>query len=217
MTTAALIDDHPVFRQGLKLLLEAQGGPRVVGEASGAAEAMQVVAATRPDVVVLDLVFPGGESGISIARQLLGQNRMQRILFCTMAKDPSRVADAFEAGALGYVTKDQSAQELLDAVRAVAAGRRYVASALRTEDVEGERRALQERNRQLDLLTPRERQVFDLTIGGLTASAIGAQLSISTRTVETHRARILQKLHARSVLDLVRIAAQHGLLPDERN
>src|SRR3954469_5496449 len=115
MTTAALIDDHPVFRQGLKLLFEAQGGPKVVGEASDSAEALAVVAATHPDIVLLDLVFPGGENGLSIARQLLGQNRSQRILFLTMAKDASRVVDAFDAGALGYATKDQSSEELLQA------------------------------------------------------------------------------------------------------
>ena len=212
MTTVALIDDHAVFRDGLKMLFEAQGGPLVVGEASDPKEAMHVVASTRPDVVLLDLVFPGGESGLSIARQLLGQDRMARILFCTMSKEPSRVADAFEAGALGYATKDQSAQELLEAVRAVASGRRYVGSTLRLEDVEGQRKALQDRQRQLDVLTPRERQVFDLTVGGLTASAIGGQLSISTRTVETHRARILAKFGAHSASDLVRIAARVGVL-----
>jgi DNA-binding NarL/FixJ family response regulator len=212
MTTAALIDDHPVFRQGLKLLFDAHGGPRVVGEASDSAEALQVVTATRPDVVVLDLVFPEGESGLSIARQILERNRQQRILFLTMSKEPSRVADAFEAGALGYATKDQSAAELLEAIRAVASGRRYVASTLKLEEVEGQRKLLQGRHRLLDALTPRERQVFDLTVAGLTASAIGTKLSISTRTVETHRARILAKLGAHSATDLVRIAARAGVL-----
>lgn len=212
MTTAALIDDHPVFRQGLKLLFDAHGGPRVVAEASGSVEAMQVVAATRPDVVLLDLIFPDGESGLSIARQLLERNRTQRILFLTMSKEPSRVADALEAGALGYVTKDQSAQELLEAVRAVAAGRRYVGSTVKLDEVEGRRKALEGKHRPLDALTPREREVFDLTVAGLTASAIGVKLSISTRTVETHRARILAKLGAHSATDLVRIAARAGIL-----
>lgn len=212
MITAALIDDHPVFRQGLKLLFDAQGGPRVVGEASDPAGAVQVVAATRPDVVLLDMMFPDGASGLSIARELLMQNRQQRILFVTMSKEPSRVVDAFAAGALGYATKDQSAQDLLEAVRAVASGRRYIASTLRLEDIEDQRRLVQGQNRQLDALTPRERQVFDLTVGGLTASTIGEKLSISTRTVETHRARILAKLGAHSATDLVRIAARAGVL-----
>jgi len=163
-------------------------------------------------LVLLDLVFPGGESGLSIARQLLGQDRSQRILFLTMAKEAARVVDAFEAGALGYATKDQSSQELLDAVRAVAAGQRYIGSTLRLEEIEGQRRLLQGRNKQLDVLTPRERQVFDLTVAGLTAATIGGQLSISTRTVETHRARILAKLGAHSATDLVRIAARAGIL-----
>ena len=201
--TAALIDDHQVFRDGLKRLFELNGSPSVVGEASGVPEALAVVRATRPDIVVLDLVLSGA-SGIEVALRLLQENPSQRILFLTMVKDRAQVADALDTGALGYATKDQSAQDLLEAVRTVGAGQPYLAPSLVAERGRGKV--------HIGLLTSRERQVFDLTIRGLTARDIGEQLSISARTVETHRVRILRKLDAHSATDLVRIAARAGIL-----
>jgi DNA-binding NarL/FixJ family response regulator len=214
MTTAALIDDHPVFREGLKLLFELHGDPRVIGEASGADDGLEIVRATRPDVVLLDVVFGQGADGISAAHQMLRNNPAERILFVTMVKDEARVADAFEAGALGYATKDQSTQDILEAVRSVAAGQQYLARTLRLDKVEEQRRLRQANARlgNIALLTDRERQVFDLTVAGLTASRIGEQLSISRRTVETHRARIFSKLGVSSATDLVRLAARAGVL-----
>lgn len=213
-TTAALVDDHPIFREGLKLLFELHGYPRVVGEASTANAAYELVSATHPDVVVLDLVFPEGASGIAVAQELLQRNPGQRILFLSMVKDEAQVAGALEAGALGYATKDQTAEDLLNAVRAVASGHTYLGSTLRPEKVEEHRRLLRSEPRlgQLSSLTVRERQVFDLTVAGLTARDVGDKLSISARTVETHRARILRKLGAHSASDLVRLAARAGLL-----
>ena len=214
MTTAALVDDHPVFRQGLKLLFEMHGDPRVVAETSLPEEAVEIVRRTRPDVVLLDLVFPDGVSGVSVAHQLLRRNPAERILFVSMVKDEMRVADALETGALGYATKDQSAEELVQAVRTVAAGRPYLAATLPTERIDAQRRALRENARlgNLSSLTGRERQIFDMTVAGLTAAAIGEKLSISRRTVETHRARILSKLGVHSAAELVRIAARAGML-----
>lgn len=213
-TTAALVDDHPIFREGLKLLFELHGYPHVVGEASTANDAYELVSATRPDVVVLDLVFPEGANGIAVAQEILQRNPSQRILFLSMVKDAAQVAGALEAGALGYVTKDQTAEDLLDAVRAVAAGKQYLGSTLQSDKVDEHRRLLRTEPKlgQLASLTIRERQVFDLTIAGLTARDVGEKLSISARTVETHRARILRKLGAHSAADLVRLAARAGLL-----
>src|SRR3982751_6590991 len=109
MTTAALVDDHPVFRQGLKLLFELHGDPRVVGETSVPDEAVEMVRSSRPDVVLLDLVFPDGVSGVSVAHQLLRHNPSERILFVSMVKDDARVADALESGGLGGATQEQRA------------------------------------------------------------------------------------------------------------
>src|SRR5919202_1055784 len=142
MTTAALVDDHPVFRQGLRLLFELHGDPRVVAETSHPHEAVEIVRNSRPDVVLLDLVFPDGVSGVSVAHQLLRRNPAERILFVSMVKDDLRVADALESGALGYATKDQSAEELVEAVRAVAAGRPYLAKTLESDKIDAQRRAL---------------------------------------------------------------------------
>jgi RNA polymerase sigma factor (sigma-70 family) len=212
--TAVLVDDHASFREGLKMLFEVHGFPRVVGEASGAQEAFEMVSARRPDIVVLDLVLNDGENGISVAHGLLQRDPSQRILFLSMVKEEARVADALEVGAFGYVTKDQSAQDLIEAVRAVAEGRRYVGRSISLEKVEEQRRRLREdpRPRQLNGLTAREREVFDLTVAGLTARSIGERLGISPRTVETHRARIQRKLGVHSAADLVRIAARAGVL-----
>jgi DNA-binding NarL/FixJ family response regulator len=208
MTTAVLVDDHPVFRQGLKLLFELHGDPVVVGEASNGVEARQILDGIHPDVVLLDMVLGDGAGGISVARELLEDDASRRILFLSMVKDERRVTEALNAGAFGYATKDQSAAELIEAVRMVASGSRYVASSLARPD--GARSA--PRGGSLSLLTDRERQVFDRTVAGLTAAAIGSELAISPRTVETHRARILSKLGARSATELVRIAARAGLL-----
>ncbi|HYS11074.1 MAG TPA: response regulator transcription factor [Myxococcales bacterium] len=214
-TTAALVDDHSIFREGLKLLFDLHGDPRVVGEASTSRDAVEMVSNTHPDVVVLDMVFPNDASGIALAHRLLKCNPSLRILFLSMVKDETQVADALEAGALGYVTKDQSVQELMDAVRTVAAGRPYLSRTLRIDRIEERRRYLRATSGsagQLASLSMREREIFDLTVAGLTAKAVGEKLGISARTVETHRSRIQRKLGAHSVSDLVRIAARAGVL-----
>ncbi len=213
--TAALIDDHPVFREGLKLLFEFHGGPRVVGEASDARSASHVVSSTKPDVVLLDMVFPE-TNGISILRQLLDQRPDQRVLVLSMVKDEARVAHALEAGARGYATKDQTAGDLVDAVRTVLEGRLYLGSTLRPDKIEEQRQMLRASGStppDLGALTAREREIFHLTVAGDTARAIGEKLRISARTVETHRARILRKFNVHSAAELVRIAARAGVLP----
>jgi len=208
--TAVLVDDHVLFREGMKRLFELHGSPEVVGEASGGADAYEVVPAVRPDVVVLDLVLGDGSSGTDVARGLLARNPRQKILFLSMVKDRPQIEAALRTGALGYATKDQSASDLLDAIDAVGAGKKYLAPALaiwdRTELAQGPAHP------DLGLLTAREREVFDLTVTGLTAREIGDRLGISSRTVETHRVRILRKLDAHSATDLARIAAREGLL-----
>jgi two-component system response regulator NreC len=204
--TAVLVDDHQLFREGLKRLFELHGHPRVVGEASSAQAACEVVNATRPDVLVLDLVLGEGTSGIDVARHVLERDRRLRILFLSMIKDEGQIAGALQTGALGYATKDQSAEELFEAVRTVAAGTPYLAPSIDPIAIRDPQRG------DLSTLTMRERQIFDLTVAGLTARAIGDRLGISSRTVETHRVRILRKLDASSATDLVRLAAKAGLL-----
>ena len=210
-----LVDDHVVFRESLKMLLRPHAEFHVVGEASGAAEACAIAASTHADVVLLDMKLNDAD-GLSVLRELLRQDPGCRILMVTMVDDPVRAAEAFHAGALGYATKDEPFENLAKAIRAVRDGQRYLSPTLSLAEVEEWRKRVPAGD-MLSTLTRRERDVFDLVVLGLTSGEIGTRLDISPRTVETHRARILSKLHARSVLDLVRIAAQHGLLPDERN
>lgn len=204
-TTLALIDDHRLFREGIRALLSGRSDLKVVAEASDAAEAYEVVAATAPDVVLLDLSLPG-VSGLEVGRELLKQHPQQRILALTMLRGQRHIAQAFEAGFLGYATKDQPSDELLAAIHAVQRRQRYLSPALSAV-------VPLDSGSPLARLTRREREIFDMTVGGINTAKIAAQLGISRRTVETHRARVLHKLDAHSAVDLVRLAAGLGLLP----
>ena len=211
----ALVDDHRLFREGLRALLASQPDLQVVGEAAEPAEACALVDAENPDLVVLDVLL-GTASGVAVARELLRRSPRRRVLMLSMVLDEEHAAEALEVGALGYAGKAQALEEVLEAIRTVAAGRVYLPTALSRFVVHdylrlwrGEARTESPLNR----LTRREREIFDLIVGGGTTVTIAAQLAISHRTVETHRSRMLHKLHARSAADLVRLAARLQLLP----
>jgi len=203
-----LVDDHVVFRDCMKLLLRPCADLRVVGEASGPPDAYQVAISSQADVVLLDLKLREGD-GLSVLRELRRRNPACRVLIVTMVDDPARAAEAFEAGALGYVTKDEPFENVAEAIRAVRTGARYLSTRLSSTEVEEWRRRTP-RGDPLVVLTMREREIFDLIVQGLTSAQVGVRLFISPRTVETHRARILDKLRARSVIDLVRLAARQS-------
>jgi DNA-binding NarL/FixJ family response regulator len=207
-TTVALVDDHQLFCEGFSSLLETCPDLQLVAQANDATAALATIASARPDVVIVDLALPG-ISGIGLARELLRQDPNWRIMALTMFRDQQRVAQALAAGLLGYATKDQTAAEVIGAIRAVARREHYLAPGLsrpRSNGPDGHELGLES-------LTPREREVFDLTVAGHSSAAVASQLVISKRTVETHRARILRKLGAHSATDLVRLAARLGLLP----
>ncbi len=211
-----IVDDHAVFRDCLKVLLGPHPDIEVVGEATRLEEALEVVKRTAPDVIVVDVKL-GGLDGIEVVREIVRRDPQARILMLTMMDEPAFVAGAFAAGALGYATKSDSSDDVAHAIRTVAERRRYLSRVLSAAAVEGEREPPTTSSADpLSVLTRREREVFDLTLTGATAGEIGKQLSISGRTVETHRARILHKLHARTTLDLVRLAAKLGLLESQQ-
>ncbi|HZX96055.1 MAG TPA: response regulator transcription factor [Myxococcales bacterium] len=211
-----VVDDHQLFRETFRFLLRRQPDLRVAGEASGAAEAYRVIADVRPDVVVLDLLLPGTD-GVGVVREIRRLHPACRVLMLSMVDDPSRVADALEAGALGFATKNEDSELVGAAIRAVSQGRPYLSTQLDRRDIERCRASGARGSQGLALLTSRERDVFALTVEGLTANQIGARLFISPRTVETHRGRILRKLGARTAADLVRIAARIGALGERPN
>ena len=207
-----IVDDHAVVRSGLKLLLEAEQDITVVGEAGSAEEGVRATRLEKPDVVLLDVVMPG-RSGIDATPELRKAAPSARVLMLSMQDDPSYVREAFAAGASGYVLKEAADVELVQAVREVAAGGRYVHPALgarlASAEVDAAARAA------ADPLSEREREVLRLLALGHTNQEIAKMLFISVRTAETHRAHIMQKLGLQTRAELVRYALANGLLDSE--
>jgi two-component system response regulator NreC len=206
-----VVDDHAVVRSGLKLVLESESGIDPVGEAGSAREAIFEARSLAPDVILLDVVMPD-QSGLEIIPTLLKETPAAKVLVLSMQDDPQYVREAFAAGASGYVLKEAADTEVVAAVREVAAGGRYVhpelGARLVAADTEERRRADE------DPLSEREAEVLRLLALGHTNQEIAEQLFVSVRTVETHRAHILQKLRLSSRAELVRYALDQGLLDD---
>jgi DNA-binding NarL/FixJ family response regulator len=204
-----VVDDHAVVRSGLRRLLDAESDIETVGEAPNADRAVFEAIDSEPDVVLLDLIMPekGGIEGMPAVLQAVPE---AKVLVLSMQDDPRYVRAAFEAGASGYVLKEAADTEVVAAVRAVAAGERYVHPALGARLIAAE---TEERRRaEQDPLSEREREVLRLLALGHTNQEIAKQLYISVRTSETHRAHIMQKLSLSSRAELVRYALENGLI-----
>jgi DNA-binding NarL/FixJ family response regulator len=212
MVNIVLIDDHRLLVDGLRGMIETEADLQVVGEASDAQSAYEVVEQKKPDVVVLDIGLPG-VSGISIARELLRRDPARRILMLSMYKDAEHVGQAMAARVKGYALKMQPAGEILSAIRAVADGRTYLAPEVAPYGVVDPH--ARRSNGPLGSLSPREREIFQMLVHGHTNESVAANCCISVKTVETHRAHILKKLGAHSIVDLVLLAARHDLLAAE--
>ncbi|HEY7016890.1 MAG TPA: response regulator transcription factor [Gaiellaceae bacterium] len=210
-TRVLIVDDHAVVRSGLRLVLESEEGIEPVGEAGSAREAVFEARSTKPDVILLDVVMPD-QSGLEIIPQLLHENPDVRILVLSMQDDPQYVREAFAAGASGYVLKEAADSEVVDAVREVAGGGRYVHPELGARLIAAE--SEERRRAEEDPLTEREGEVLRLLALGHTNQEIAKQLFISVRTAETHRAHIMQKLRLSSRAELVRYALDRGLLQE---
>jgi DNA-binding NarL/FixJ family response regulator len=212
MITIALAEDHNIVRQGFKALLEAQSDFRIIGEAVDGLEALQLVEKSKPTVLVLDLMIPRLH-GLEVIRKLHRSVPATAIIVLSMHPDEPYVMEALRNGASGYVLKDCTAAELVQAVRAVAAGRRYLSPALAERALTG----YVERPGQSDLdvydtLTNREREILQLAAAGKTSAEIGRSLFISPRTAETHRANLMRKLSLRSQTDLVKYAIRKKII-----
>jgi two-component system response regulator NreC len=204
-----VVDDHSVVRSGLRHVLEAEDDIEVVGEAGDMREAVFEARSQKPDVVLMDIVMPG-PSGIEATPAVLKEAPDAKVLVLSMQDDPQYVREAFSAGASGYVLKEAADAEIVDAVREVSRGGRYVHPALGARLVVAE---VEERVRaEEDPLSDREREVLRLLALGHTNQEIAKKLYLSVRTVETHRAHIMQKLRLSSRAELVRFAMDEGLL-----
>ena len=203
----ALVDDHPLFRKGLVVALERERDLHVAAEAGDAAHALELARSVELDVAVVDILLPE-MSGISLASELFDLQPRCRILGLSVIDDPGLIADMLRARACGFALKTQPISEILDAIRQVLGGLRYLPPGISRNAVDAE--LARTGPDPLERLTPREREVFELLIRGHTNDQIAVQLFISRRTVETHRQRIGKKLSAHSILQLQRIAVRHG-------
>jgi two-component system, NarL family, response regulator NreC len=206
-----VVDDHAVVRTGLRSVLDAEPGIETVAEAADADSAVFEAMEHKPDVVLLDVMMPR-KSGIEGMPALQQAAPDAKVLVLSMQDDPRYVREAFDAGASGYILKEADDTEVVDAVRAVAGGERYLHPALVPRLVAAE---TEERKRaEADPLSEREREVLRLLALGHTNQEIAKMLFISVRTAETHREHIMQKLDLASRAELVRHAISEGLLEE---
>jgi len=202
-----IVDDHAVVRAGLALLLGGEPDMEAVGEAGSVDEAIAQAAALAPDLVLLDLTMPG-KTGLKAMPGLLRENPQLKVLILSMEDDPRYVREAFAAGARGYLLKEAAANEVVGAIREVAAGGRYVHPELGARLIDTEPDAEKVR---VDPLSDREREVLALLALGHTNHEIAKQLFISVRTAEAHRAHIMKKLNLGTRAELVRYAHAQDL------
>jgi DNA-binding NarL/FixJ family response regulator len=212
MIALLLADDHTLVRDGLKGLLHQTGDIVVEGEAGNGQEALALLAQRHWDALVLDMSMPGRD-GIDLIRQIKTEYPKVPILILTMHGEQQYVARAIKAGASGYLTKDSAAEELVQAVRKVAMGGRFLSQAL-AESVAFERHGDHNEFPHL-LLSDREFTVFQLLAAGLNNSEIARRLFISVKTVSTYKTRLFFKMHMRSQADLVRYAIKHHLVDEK--
>lgn len=207
-----LADDHAVVRDGLRALLEAQPDMRVVGDAANGREAVLRVARLCPDVAILDIAMPE-LNGIEAAREIGLVCPATQIIILSMHSTTEHIFQALQARVRGYVLKESAGIEVVNAVRAVHAGQRYLSAKISdriVDDYVRQRQATQASS-PLALLSSRERQVLQLVAEGKSSAEIAGLLSLSLKTVETYRSRLMHKLGISDLPSLVKFAIQHGL------
>jgi two-component system, NarL family, response regulator NreC len=211
LITIILADDHHIVRQGFKSLLENHGGFSVIAEAGDGLEALRLTSRLKPDVLVVDLMMPG-LNGIEVTRRIVKLSPHTKVIILSMYMDEPYVIEALQNGASGYVLKESNISDLVKAIYEVSAGRHYLGSPLSELAIE----AYKEKTRGISLdpyntLTAREREVLQLVVEGCTSAEIAARLFISQRTVESHRASMMQKLSLGSRADLIEYALKRGI------
>jgi two-component system response regulator NreC len=219
-----LVDDHDIVRTGLKTFLDTQKGLQVVAEASTGEDAITMAAQTQPDVVIMDITMPEMD-GLVATSKLKEIDPDINVLALTVHEDKQYLFQMMSAGASGYLTKQSAAEELVEAIRAVAAGNVYLQPTLARWLLEDYRRMLQGlpsdsvstgeptgAAKDLDVLSKREKQVLELVAEGFTNIQIGEKLGISPKTVARHRERIMKKLDLHSSTELVKFAIRTGLI-----
>ena len=208
-----IVEDHKIVRDGLRSLMKTENGLEFVGEAGDGMEAIRCINKTNPDLIILDLNMPKMD-GISIISQIKKQSQDMKILVLTMHKDEEYIMEAFKSGIDGYCIKTTTGKELLNAIRIVLAGRRYISPDISDMVLKGfiDRRETTKKEPSFESLTQREKEVLKLVAEGYQNKEISEYLCISVKTVEKHRANIMQKLDLHSASMLTAYAIDKGLV-----
>jgi DNA-binding NarL/FixJ family response regulator len=214
-TKVLLVDDHAILRDGLKMVLDAQPGITVVGEAENGREALDLVEELHPDVVVMDIAMPQ-MNGAEATRQIKRRFPQTRVVILTMHENQQYLMQIVNAGATGAVLKRSAGAELVTAVKAAARGESFFSPPMASMLLEDYRVRLQhEESDDVGMFTEREREVLQLVAEGKTNKEISDLLTVSIKTVQTHRAHIMEKLGAHDRTDLVRYAMRKGIIAGE--
>jgi two-component system, NarL family, response regulator NreC len=210
--TIVLVDDHDIVRAGLRAILDTEKDFQIVGEASDGQTALQIVQHLKPDILLLDLVLPK-LNGLDVARSVHNISPGTQVIVLSMHSNEAYVVDALKIGVAGYVLKDKATEEILEAIRYVLEGERYLSPPISGRVIESYIQRIQESSMDsYETLSDREREVFTLAAEGHSNPEIAQMLSISPRTVETHRSNVMRKLGLRTQTDLIRYALQRGII-----
>ena len=207
-TTVFVADDHAVLRDGLATLLAAQPDMEVVGTAANGREAIAEVVRLAPRVAIVDISMPELD-GIEAARQILTANPNIHVMILSMHAGAQHVFHALEAGVRGYLLKESASREVIEAVRIVQAGRRYLSQ--RVAEIVAQGVSDRSGVSPLSSLSQREREILKLVADGHSSAEIGTLLHLSPKTVDTYRSRMMQKLHVTDLAGVIKLAIQHGL------
>ena len=195
----AIIDDHTLFREGLKAIVGTNNGFEVIGEAGNAADGLTLAGETKPDIMIIDITLPD-KNGIKLTRELLSNFPEVKVMIVSMHSKADYISEAFKAGALSYIVKDSAAENLISGLQSVSKGMHYIDNSVAKEVVlglqggEGE----EKKDDPYERLTNREQQVFRLLVEGTQVKEIAEKLFISPKTVENHRGSIMKKLDIHS-------------------
>lgn len=212
MINIVLVDDHQILRDGLKSILEDEDDLMVVGEADNGREALRLVRQVKPDIVVMDVSMPD-INGIEATSQIMEECPGCKVLALSMHRDPRFITGMLEAGAKGYMLKDCASDELVSVIRTLSAGSFYVTPGVADVVIKGFLGKLGGGDKKPpgSVLSPREREVLKLLVGGLSTKEISDRICVGIKTVEAHRRNIMEKLEIGNLVDLIRYAIVEGI------
>ncbi|MFT3784478.1 MAG: response regulator transcription factor [Nibricoccus sp.] len=206
--TILLVDDHAIVRQGVKMILEGEADFKVVGEASEKKEAVEKAAALQPKIIVMDLDLAGTD-GLAASREILAAQPGSKVIILSAEASPESVQKALQVGVAGYVVKESVGEELIRAIRTVLSGRFYLCPEITTAVIRAQN--LQQSAPPIPLLTERDKELLRLISGGHRNKEIAEKLSLSIKSIEANRSKLMHKLGCTSAAELVRYAIREGI------